>query len=97
MNEHRATLHLKLGELYHLLGCDAAFFAYLETSGRYPEAGEWAEWMPDIEAQYLTRFREDGSVKGETVRKKFADVGRNDPCPCGSGKKFKKCCMALLT
>ena len=21
-------------------------------------------------------------------------VGRNDPCPCGSGKKFKKCCMA---
>ena len=22
------------------------------------------------------------------------DVGRNDPCPCGSGKKFKKCCMA---
>jgi uncharacterized protein YecA (UPF0149 family) len=21
-------------------------------------------------------------------------VGRNDPCPCGSGKKFKKCCMS---
>ena len=24
---------------------------------------------------------------------KFKDVGRNDPCPCGSGKKFKKCCL----
>lgn len=24
---------------------------------------------------------------------KFRDVGRNDPCPCGSGKKFKKCCL----
>ncbi|MGE0747909.1 MAG: DUF1186 domain-containing protein [Rhodospirillales bacterium] len=23
----------------------------------------------------------------------FRNVGRNDPCPCGSGKKFKKCCM----
>ena len=23
---------------------------------------------------------------------KFQDVGRNDPCPCGSGRKFKKCC-----
>ena len=23
----------------------------------------------------------------------FKDVGRNDPCPCGSGRKFKKCCM----
>jgi len=22
-----------------------------------------------------------------------AEVGRNDPCPCGSGKKYKKCCM----
>ncbi|MBI5118565.1 SEC-C domain-containing protein [Candidatus Poribacteria bacterium] len=21
------------------------------------------------------------------------DVGRNDPCPCGSGKKYKKCCL----
>jgi uncharacterized protein YecA (UPF0149 family) len=21
------------------------------------------------------------------------DVGRNDPCPCGSGRKFKKCCL----
>ena len=24
----------------------------------------------------------------------FRNVGRNDPCPCGSGKKYKKCCMA---
>ena len=23
----------------------------------------------------------------------FKGVGRNDPCPCGSGKKFKKCCL----
>jgi uncharacterized protein YecA (UPF0149 family) len=23
---------------------------------------------------------------------KVAGVGRNDPCPCGSGKKYKKCC-----
>ena len=27
------------------------------------------------------------------VRNPFRDVGRNDPCPCGSGKKFKKCCL----
>lgn len=24
-------------------------------------------------------------------------IGRNDPCPCGSGRKFKKCCMAKIT
>ncbi len=28
----------------------------------------------------------------ETVERKTAKVGRNDPCPCGSGKKYKKCC-----
>jgi len=28
-----------------------------------------------------------------TIRNE-AKVGRNDPCPCGSGKKFKKCCGA---
>lgn len=27
-----------------------------------------------------------------TYRKIQAKVGRNDPCPCGSGKKYKKCC-----
>jgi hypothetical protein len=32
-----------------------------------------------------------------TERNPFRDVGRNDPCPCGSGKKFKKCCLSLGT
>jgi preprotein translocase subunit SecA len=34
---------------------------------------------------------EDG--KGVTVRRDGKKVGRNDPCPCGSGKKYKKCCL----
>ncbi|HEY7723953.1 MAG TPA: SEC-C metal-binding domain-containing protein, partial [Anaeromyxobacteraceae bacterium] len=29
--------------------------------------------------------------KAETVVRSRAKVGRNDPCPCGSGKKYKKC------
>jgi hypothetical protein len=32
------------------------------------------------------------SEQGQAVNP-FKDVGRNDPCPCGSGKKFKKCCL----
>ncbi len=36
----------------------------------------------------------DGSEKGRTVRK-GAKIGPNDPCPCGSGKKYKKCCGAV--
>ncbi len=34
----------------------------------------------------------DGSTKKQPVRNKTAKVGRNDPCPCGSGKKYKHCC-----
>lgn len=36
----------------------------------------------------------DGNVHGQTpVRRQEPKVGRNDPCPCGSGKKYKKCCQ----
>lgn len=30
---------------------------------------------------------------GVPTHNPYRDVGRNDPCPCGSGKKFKKCCL----
>ena len=35
--------------------------------------------------------RGDGSTAAQTVRT-AKKSGRNDPCPCGSGKKYKKCC-----
>ena len=45
-----------------------------------------------------SRFvREDGAWKyagGKQFEAKAAKPGRNDPCPCGSGKKYKKCCGA---
>ena len=34
----------------------------------------------------------DGLHETETQRREAPKIGRNDPCPCGSGKKFKKCC-----
>ena len=41
----------------------------------------------------VTSESSGGDVKGRTVVKtKSQKVGRNDPCPCGSGKKYKKCC-----
>ena len=32
-------------------------------------------------------------LSGELFGRATPKVGRNDPCPCGSGKKFKKCCL----
>ncbi len=34
----------------------------------------------------------DGEVKKKPVKRADRKVGRNAPCPCGSGKKYKKCC-----
>ena len=48
----------------------------------YDEGREY-EWEPDSEeSQYTTA----------PVRRTTPKVGRNEPCPCGSGRKFKKCC-----
>ena len=33
-------------------------------------------------------------ASGQTIVKDANSVGRNDPCPCGSGKKYKVCCGA---
>jgi len=56
----------------------------------------------------ISRFRKEGdqwlfvdgeageghpdAAKAKPVQREGDKVGRNDPCPCGSGKKFKKCC-----
>jgi preprotein translocase subunit SecA len=38
--------------------------------------------------------RGEDTPANQTIRRESEKVGRNDPCPCGSGKKYKKCCGA---
>jgi hypothetical protein len=47
-------------------------------------------WAQEAEA----RSRVVWDEPGESYVRQAPKVGRNDPCPCGSGKKFKKCCMS---
>jgi uncharacterized protein len=47
-----------------------------------------------LEALAVFDVDEDEDEPARPVENKFKDVGRNDPCPCGSGKKYKKCCLA---
>ncbi len=46
------------------------------------------------EVAKVTGTNKDNTGKSEPVRRKSAKIGRNDPCPCGSGKKYKQCCGA---
>ena len=48
----------------------------------------------DISKEERKKFEEDlEKMLNAQKSKAVAKVGRNDPCPCGSGKKYKKCCM----
>jgi len=57
------------------------------------------EWLqtprPALEGEKPADTLDGGRLfpgKVETFRRETPKVGRNDPCPCGSGKKFKRCC-----
>ncbi len=49
--------------------------------------------------EHIERTPHDGHVEKKEVVSETATyhsgpkIGRNDPCPCGSGKKYKKCCL----
>ena len=46
-----------------------------------------------VAQELSTSGSQDKAVKKQPVRNAATKVGPNDPCPCGSGKKYKKCCM----
>jgi SEC-C motif-containing protein len=39
-------------------------------------------------------FSEGEMIRNRPLRRETPKVGRNDPCPCGSGRKYKRCCGA---
>ena len=51
---------------------------------------ECAEKLPQAVSDIYRFWLAQRSIK--TIRHETPKVGRNEPCPCGSGKKFKKCC-----
>ena len=66
--------------------------------------------MHDAKAKWLFNIKEWETLltkeKRREIKNAYRDsvivvkkekIGRNDPCPCGSGKKFKKCCMLKET
>jgi len=56
---------------------------------------EWDRIRQEEAAKQAARAARAGAPRPTTTAvNPNRDVGRNDPCPCGSGKKFKKCCLA---
>ena len=62
-----------------------------ETSATHAEAASATEELGRSQEQSGAAAGAEHKV--ETIRNRGHRVGRNDPCPCGSGKKYKQCCM----
>jgi SEC-C motif-containing protein len=65
------------------------FTAYFEESGREQPMHEKSEFLQQGGEWFYAKTVRSGPAPVKSVGPK---VGRNDPCPCGSGKKFKHCC-----
>ena len=71
---------------------DRWFGLALHPDGSVQLVGEIVEeWKFNREMEGVVRELADAEVVKMTQR---VDVGRNDPCPCGSGKKYKRCCIS---
>ena len=69
-----------------------------EHERRQFDSKQWAklneESANEMWPAVLATYRYGNALRGRpaTVRRETPKTGRNDPCPCGSGKKFKNCC-----
>lgn len=61
--------------------------SYERLGGPLPE--DLADHVGDVRAEWSRRYNARSSAGGA----RSARIGRNEPCPCASGKKYKKCCL----
>jgi len=66
----------------------AAFLAEMEAQGRIADGRSMGLYVGALSGA----FAEASSVKPVPFVSPTTKIGRNDPCPCGSGRKYKKCC-----
>jgi len=78
---------------------DIIFKVHLEAGARARNVWNVSQTSHDEVGQFAMAERQraaaqapQGEVKVKQIKLEQPKVGRNDPCPCGSGKKYKKCC-----
>lgn len=74
---------------------DAAWFrkALRQANAEPPELGMFYAQHYSYLDDPVKALDWTDAAAGQPVKNPYKDVGRNDPCPCGSGRKFKKCCL----
>jgi preprotein translocase subunit SecA len=70
----------------------ASFETFLSQLQQKMSGGESPDGSPGVRTPSRAASEENEMKIELPVRREAPKVGRNDPCPCGSGKKFKACC-----
>lgn len=92
--ENVSRLQLPEGAKDHVPGLCRAFLEDLERQGRLGGGGSMGNFVGALGKAYLEAVSAAGG-KPKPIQLPASKIGRNDPCPCGSGKKYKKCCKGL--
>jgi hypothetical protein len=90
--DHLPLLDLPPAAQQALPALVAAFLGDLQDVGRLADGRGLAAAVRAA----APSFRERASGRGANLTRPGAKIGRNDPCPCGSGKKYKTCCLNAL-
>lgn len=86
-------LHRPVKEVLDELKEDESYSLISERDVYSLEGWVGVDFEEDFEDAYMEDFEEDDDeIPLNIPFKRESFVGRNDPCPCGSGKKYKKCC-----
>ena len=88
--ESVAKLNLPPEVHAHVPTLCGAFLTYLETEGRLGGGRALGSYLKALGPKYA----EAAAGKPKPIVNPGSKLGRNDPCPCGSGKKYKKCCSS---
>ncbi|MCM3586594.1 SEC-C metal-binding domain-containing protein [Mesobacillus maritimus] len=84
--------HMDKEETSSLVDLEQKAYSYYTILGlHHPRLEEWRQIAMTIEENPNLLSSQPELVTGEPYRNSNK-IGRNDPCPCGSGKKYKKCC-----
>jgi hypothetical protein len=87
---HLAKLGLPDGVRPFVPSLCRAFLGDLQTRGRLGHGADFGRYVGALKEAFLEASR----GRPATFVRPGAKIGRNDPCLCGSGKKYKHCCGA---
>jgi hypothetical protein len=96
-NVHLINDFVNKGYRTDLVDTEEIFYSYFRLMNMsHPLLDQWKKVAEVKHANFRRLMEEEddifGFLSGQSKPATSPKVGRNDPCPCGSGKKYKKCC-----